>query len=113
MVSKANASRLEKWAEWHQQLAEDARHKAEEARKCEEQKQAAKEARSKKKKQKEPCRGQKVKPKMEDGETPEGGPTNKTFYPMYQKAMMGLSIEFLVHIKEEKEPEFTNNSLKR
>ena len=25
-------------------------------------------------------------------------------HPMYQKAMMGLSIEFLVHIKEEKDP---------
>ena len=80
MASKANASRLEKRAKWHQQLAEDARHKAEEARKCEEQKQAAKEAKSKRK-QKEPCKGQKVKPKGEDGDTPEGGPTNKTFYP--------------------------------
>ena len=82
MASKANASRLEKWAEWHQQLAEDARCKAEEAMKCEEQKQAAKETKSKKKKQKEPCRGQKVKPKGEDRDTPESGLTNKTFYPM-------------------------------
>ena len=104
MALKANASRLEKWAEQHQQLAEDARNKAEEARKCEEQKQAAKEAKSKKKKQKEPHRGQKVKPKGEDGDTPEGGLTNKTFYPMYQKAMMGLSKECLVHIKVEKDP---------
>ena len=48
--------------------------------------------------------GQKVEPKGEDGDTPEGGLTNKTFYPMYQKAMMGLSIEFLVHIKKEKDP---------
>ena len=56
MASKPNESRLEKWAQWHQQLAEGAKHKAEEARKHEEQNQAAKEAKSKKKKQKEPHR---------------------------------------------------------
>ena len=47
--------------------------------------QAAKEAKSKKKKQKEPHKRQKVKPKGEDGDIPEDGLTNKTFYPIYQR----------------------------
>ena len=32
------------------------------------------------------------------------GPTNKTFYPAYQKVMLRVATEFVMRMKEEKEP---------
>ena len=32
------------------------------------------------------------------------GPTNKTFYPAYQKVMLRVAMESMMRIKEEKEP---------
>ena len=32
------------------------------------------------------------------------GPTNKTFYPAYQKVMLRVAMEFVTRMKEEKEP---------
>ena len=32
------------------------------------------------------------------------GPTNKTFYPTYQKVMLRVATEFVMRMKEEKEP---------
>ena len=32
------------------------------------------------------------------------GPTNKTFYPAYQKVMLRVATEFVTRMKEEKEP---------
>ena len=32
------------------------------------------------------------------------GPTNKTFYPVYQKVMLRVATEFVMRMKEEKEP---------
>ena len=49
-----------------------------------------------KKKKKE----QESKPKDVKGK----GPTNKTFYPAYQKAMLRVTTKFVVRMKEEKEP---------
>ena len=34
-----------------------------------------------------------------------GGPPNKSFYPVYQKVMMYLSVEFITRMKEDKDPE--------
>ena len=34
-----------------------------------------------------------------------GGPSNKLFYPVYQKVMMHLAVEFITRMKEEKDPE--------
>ena len=56
-----------------------------------------------KKKQKEELVKQKekeVKPKDVKGK----GPTDKTFYPVYQKVMLKVAMEFVTRMKEEKEP---------
>ena len=34
-----------------------------------------------------------------------GGPSNKSFYPVYQKVMMHLAVEFITRMKEDKDPE--------
>ena len=49
-----------------------------------------------KKKKKE----QESKPKNVKGK----GPTNKTFYPAYQKVMLRVATKFVMRMKEEKEP---------
>ena len=52
------------------------------------------ERRAEKQKEKE------AKPKDAKGK----GPTNKTFYPVYQKVMLRVVMEFVMRMKEEKEP---------
>ena len=34
-----------------------------------------------------------------------GGPSNKSFYPVYQKVMMHLAVEFITRMEEDKDPE--------
>ena len=34
-----------------------------------------------------------------------GGPSNKSFYPVYQKVMMCLAVEFITRMKEDKDQE--------
>ena len=56
-----------------------------------------------KKKKKEELKKQKekeAKPKDVKGK----GPTNKMFYPVYQKVMLRVAMEFVMRMKEEKEP---------
>ena len=56
-----------------------------------------------KKKKKEELKKQKekeAKPKNVKGK----GPANKTFYPAYQKVMLRVATEFVMRMKEEKEP---------
>ena len=54
-----------------------------------------------KKKKKEELKKQKekeAKPKDVKGK----GPTNKMFYPVYQKVMLRVAMEFVMRMKEEK-----------
>ena len=56
-----------------------------------------------KKKWKEELKKQKEKEaKLKDAKGK--GPTNKTFYPAYQKVMLRVAMEFVTRMKEEKEP---------
>ena len=56
-----------------------------------------------KKKWKEGLKNQKEKEaKLKDAK--ENGPTNKMFYPTYQKVMLRVAMEFVMRMKEEKEP---------
>ena len=55
-----------------------------------------------KKKWKEELKKQKEKEvKLKDAKG--NGPTNKTFYPAYQKVMLRVAMEFVTRMKEEKE----------
>ena len=39
---------------------------------------------------------------------PVGGPSNKSFYPVYQKVMMRLAVEFITRMKEDKDSAMYN-----
>ena len=56
-----------------------------------------------KKKQKEELKKQKEK-EAKQKDAKGKGPTNKTFYPVYQKVMLRVATEFAMRMNEEKEP---------
>ena len=73
------------------------------AREKKEKKLAKNEANIKKKKVVNLRKGHTGEPE-DDDESPRVGVNNATFYPIYQQTMNRLSIEFIIRMKEERDP---------
>ena len=95
------ASKYKKQA-CYEKAAQHARHRATEAHEKKERKQAEKHAKEQKKSETshKMC-GDKSK---DDKDIPKTGATNVKFYPVYHQVMSHLLIEFVTHMREEKDP---------
>ena len=107
MASKFNIKKLEQQREkvLEAQAAIDHKLKAAEEHKC---KAEAKKEVKKAKKEEEKRAKLLLKQQVKEGKQKmpsTGGPSNKSFYPVYQKVMMHLAMEFITRMKEDKDPE--------
>ena len=108
MASKFNIKRLEqqKAKVLEAQAAIDHKIKEAEERKCKaEAEKAAKKAKREEEKKTRLLLKQQAKVEKQPKIPTVGGPLNKSFYPVYQKVMMHLAVEFITRMKEDKDPE--------
>ena len=108
MTSKFNIKRLEqqKAKVLEAQAAID--HKIKEAEECKHKAGAEKVAKKVKREEEKKARlllKQQTKVEKQPKIQTVRGLSNKSFYPVYQKVMMHLAVEFIMRIKEDKDPE--------
>ena len=106
MASKYNIKRLEQQKakvleaqatiDCKMKEAKELKHKAE-AKKAEKKARREEEKKARLKQQTKVEKKQKI--------PTAGGPSNKSFYPVYQKVMMCLAVEFITRMKEDKDLE--------
>ena len=106
MASKYSIKRLEQQKAKVLEAQATIDHKIQEAeeRKCQmEAEKAMKNAKKEEEKRVRLLLKQQVKVEKKLKAPPVRGPSNKSFYPVYQKVMMRLAVEFITRMKEDKD----------
>ena len=106
MVSKYSIKRLEQQKAQVLEVQATMDHKIQEAeeRKCQmEAEKAMKKAKKEEEKRVRLLLKQQAKFEKKPKAPAAGGPSNKSFYPVYQKVMMRLAVEFITRMKEDKD----------
>ena len=112
MASKFNIKRLEqqKARVLEAQVTIDDKIKEAEEHKCKaEAEKAVKKVKREKEKKARLLLKQQAKVEKQLKIPTVGGPSNKSFYPVYQKVMMHLAVEFITRMKEDKDSEMYRN----
>ena len=106
MASKYNIKKLEQQRAKVLEAQATIDRKLKETNECKHKGEAKKEAKKAKKEEKRAKLLLKQQVKEGKLKMPStGGPSNKSFYPVYQKVMMCLAIEFITRMKEDKDSE--------
>ena len=103
MASKYSIKRLEQQKAKVLEVQATIDHKIQEAEECKYQMEAEKAAKKVKKEEEKRVRlllKQQTKVKKKPKAPAVGGPSNKSFYPVYQKVMMRLAVEFITRMKK-------------
>ena len=106
MVSKYSIKRLEQQKAKVLEVQATIDHKIQEAEECKHQIEAEKAMKKVKKEEEKRIRllsKQQAKVEKKSKAPAVGGPSNKSFYPVYQKVMMRLAVEFITRMKEDKD----------
>ena len=106
MTSKYSIKRLEQQKAKVLEVQATIDCKIQEAEECKCQMEAEKAMKKAKKEEEKRVRlllKQQAKVEKKPKAPPVGGPSNKSFYPVYQKVMMRLAVEFITRMKEDKD----------
>ena len=106
MSSKYSIKRLEQQKAKILEAQATIDHKIQEAEECKCQMEAEKAMKKVKKEEEKRVRlllKQQAKVEKKPKAPAVGGPSNKSFYPVYQKVMMRLAVEFITRVKEDKD----------
>ena len=108
MASKYNIKRLEQQKAKVFEAQATIDRKIKEAEECKRKAEAEKAAKKVKREEEKKARlllKQHVKVEKQPKIPTVGGPSNKSFYLVYQKVMMHLTVEFITRMKEDKDSE--------
>ena len=106
MASKYNIKRLEQQKAKVLEAQATINHKIKEAEECKcmaEAEKAVKKAKREEEKKARLLLKQQAKVEKQPKIPTVGGPSNKSFHPVYQKVMMRLAVEFITRMKEDKD----------
>ena len=106
MASKYSIKRLEQQKAKVLEVQATIDHKIQEAEERKHQMEAEKAMKKAKKEEEKRVRlllKQQAKVEKKPKAPAVGGPSNKSFYPVYQKVMMRLAVEFVTRMKEDKD----------